>query len=146
MKSILVILLTILGFYGGYTQALETPPEDILTLRDPFKMPEMGVEEKRQISELDVVPVHQFKMLGVLTGAEKIRAILQAPSGMSFFVKENDRIGTRKGVITKILLDRVQVEEKILNVLGQEESVLVEVLLPEDRSKAVLESKASQGW
>lgn len=116
--------------------------EEALSLRDPFQRP-LGAEPETEVilSELERYPLDQFKLVGVITGASRLRAILQDPSGHTHFVAERMRVGNRRGVIRKIRSDAVVVREKTVNILGREEFSDNEIRLSDE---AVV-SKGSSG-
>ncbi len=99
------------------------PSEEMLKMRDPFKRPEVEIAKTTPKTPLELFSVDTFKMVGVLTGPEKLRALLKDPDNKTHIVSEAMRIGTRNGVIQKITEDTIFVREKIVNVLGQEENV-----------------------
>jgi hypothetical protein len=118
---------------GDLAQALE----EALSLRDPFKRPEgFRVNTAVAVSELERFPTEQYKLVGVITGASRLRAILQDPEGKTHFVAERMRIGTRRGVIRQIRSDAVVVREKMVNVLGKEEASDSEIRLPDEARKS----------
>lgn len=104
-----------------------------LSLRDIFKAPDIIIEGKDELkSDLELYPVADFKMVGVMTGPEKVKGMVLLPNSRTYFVNEGDRVGIRGGEVTKITPDTITVHEKIVNVLGQEEDVLTDIkLLPE---------------
>lgn len=130
--------------------ASATPPspvvdieEQAMEMRDPFKRPFVaGTTPVAPLSELEIFGVDQFKMVGVITGADRLRAILLDPSGKSHFVSEKMRIGTRKGYIREIRSDLIVVREKITNAIGREEALDTEIRLPPET--APVASQASQ--
>ena len=102
-------------------------------MRDPFKRPFVAnATPVAPPTEMEMFPVDQFKLVGVITGADRLRAILLDPNGKSHFVSEKMRIGTRKGFIREIRSDLVQVREKVINAIGREESVDTEIRLPSE--------------
>lgn len=103
------------------------PAESLLKMRDPFKRPDTVIEDSGPRSDLETYASHQFQLIGVITGPREIRAIIQSPSGKTFFVKRGDHIGQRKGMIDKITPERMMVQEKIVNVLGQAENIITEI-------------------
>lgn len=109
-------------------------PRDILKMRDPFKKVVVNNPSEAPKSDLEQIPLEKFKIIGVLTGSgmNHMRAILQGPNGKSYFVTENTRIGVKKGVIKRITSDAVHVREKVLNAVGEEESVERELKLQAD--------------
>lgn len=96
-------------------------PEDVLKLRDPFKRPKFVIESAIVKSELETMPLDKFKLVGVVTGPNQLRAMVATDSGKTFFVSEKMKIGTNRGIITRITPDEIQVTERTINVLGQEE-------------------------
>lgn len=117
--------------------------EQALEMRDPFKRPFVaGTTAVAPLSELESFGVDQFKMVGVITGADRLRAILLDPSGKSHFVSEKMRIGSRKGYIREIRSDVILVREKITNAIGREEALDTEIRLPPET--APVASQASQ--
>lgn len=97
--------------------------EELLTLRDPFRRM-INVESDvnvKLLSELEQYPVEEFKLVGVMTGPRKTRAMLRAPSGSTHFVSLNQKIGTRKGRVKRITPDYIEVTERSVNILGREE-------------------------
>ena len=128
--SLIAVILA--GFLAGAgSLANELPPAEYLKLRDPFRRPigERGRQDVR--SELEQGAVSDFKLVGVLTGPVRLRAMVQAPSGKTFFVSKNMKIGQRDGRIRRITVDSIVVREKVVNILGQEESVDSELFLNE---------------
>ncbi|MBC7691104.1 MAG: pilus assembly protein PilP [Methylotenera sp.] len=109
--------------------ASEPPPAELLTVRDPFKRPEMPKTKIAIKSELEKFPTTDYKMVGVLTGPEKMRAMVKAPDGRTYFVYESMKMGIREGVIRKITTETILVREKIVNILGQEENIDTELQL-----------------
>ena len=109
-------------------------PDDYLKLRDPFKRPPLKAGDVTPKSDLEAFSVEQFKMVGVIAG-DRTLAMLVAPNGKTYFVSERMKIGLRKGIITRITPKSVKVLEKIINVLGKEESVDYEIPLPPEYTK-----------
>lgn len=101
--------------------------ESSLTLRDPFRQPQMKVatevNEGGKIPELERFQVEQFRLMGIITGPKKHKAMLAGPDGKIFIVSESMRLGSRRGLVKKISAGGVLIEEKIVNILGQEERV-----------------------
>ena len=101
-------------------------------LRDPFQMPEIKLDKLLQKGELEAHLVTDFKLIGVLTGMERLRALVQAPSGKTYVVGERMKLGIQGGVIRRITHDTVYVREKFMNVVGQEETTEIELRLPSE--------------
>jgi Tfp pilus assembly protein PilP len=101
-----------------------TKKESIANLRDPFRMPVLqNSEDGTPRSPLELVPIDRMKVLGVITGPDQFRAMIQDPGGQTFLVSEKMKLGIRKGVVKKITSKGLWIQEKVLNVLGQEETV-----------------------
>ena len=110
-----------------------SPSEEILKMRDPFKHPEIEVSKKVILGPLEQYGIDSFKMIGVLTGPSKMRALLRDPAGKTHIVSESVKIGTRGGSILKISEDSLLVREKIVNVLGMIENVDSVIPLVEEK-------------
>lgn len=108
--------------------------DEALLLRDPFKSPD-GLVRKAEItvSDLEKYPAEEFKLIGVITGPSRFRAIVQNPEGVTFFVTERMRFGNRRGVIREIRNDSLVVQEKTVNALGREETSENEIRLKEEK-------------
>ena len=110
-------------------QGVDVPSAEVLRIRDPFRRPDVGGQEVGVRSPLERFPASDFQMVGVLTGPERIRAMVLAPDGKSHFVAEMMKIGQRKGIVRRITSNSILIREKIVNVFGQEESVDTELPL-----------------
>ncbi|MFZ9595950.1 MAG: pilus assembly protein PilP, partial [Bdellovibrionia bacterium] len=105
----------------GLSQVLSIE-EQIIHLRDPFRMPEAVVPRVLVESDLEKYSLGDLKLLAVLTGPSRIRAILKTPDGKTVIAGPEDRIGKNGGKIFKIKSDGIVVREKILNVYGKKEN------------------------
>lgn len=95
--------------------------KDLLSLRDPFQKPLLQMKKKIIKNDLERYPLDQIKLVGIISGLKKIRAMVRVPSGKSFFVGVNDKIGLRAGSITKIDEESIDVVETIVDALGNQE-------------------------
>ncbi|MEK6706100.1 MAG: pilus assembly protein PilP [Bdellovibrionota bacterium] len=123
----------------------DTPiPEDLLKIRDPFKRP--PIEKKALVpkNELENYPVESLKMVGALTGPQRVRAMVLAPDGKTFIVSEKMKIGTRNGTVKGITADTIYVREKVVNVIGQTENLDSEIRI-QPEGKVVLNHNNSMG-
>lgn len=75
------------------------------------------------IPELERFDLDKWSLVGVITGPKKSKAMVVSPSGKMHIVEEDVHIGTRHGFIKKIVPGAISVEEKVVNLLGQEEKV-----------------------
>ncbi len=103
--------------------------DEIKKIRDPFKRPESDIGPETVLSDLERYSVDSFKMIAVLTGPTRLRAMLESPDGKTFLVGERMKIGPRRGVVTRITEDSVKVREQVQNVLGQDEDLDTEIHL-----------------
>jgi Tfp pilus assembly protein PilP len=120
--------------------------KEILKQRDPFKKPIITVPKEGPQSDLEIFPLEKLKLLGVLTGGQHLRAMVQAPNGKTYFVQEKMAIGDRKGIIKKITDQEIQVREKVVNVLGMEETVNSTIELPPESKQDVKKITSQKGW
>ncbi len=98
--------------------------EASLRLRDPFKQPmlkSLKQDDIGNIPEIEKYPIDQFKLIGVVTGTKKNKAMLMGPNNKLHIIGEKDSIGNRKGYVKKIAKNRIIFEEKMINILGKEE-------------------------
>jgi hypothetical protein len=117
---------------------------DMLSLRDPFRRPNLDTQNERPKSDLETFPADQLKMVGVLTGPKKFKAMIFAPNGKTYFVTLNTRVGLRNGVITRITENSVLIREKVVNLLGQQEDLETALQLVSE-PRIGLESGAGEG-
>jgi len=115
-----------MGFSAQDTQF----SSEVMSIRDPFKMPKIITQKTAPQGELEQFAIHTFQVTGVITGPGKIRAMILDPNGKTHFVSKDDKIGLKKGVIHRITREGVQIMEKVVNVLGQEELVMTELKIP----------------
>lgn len=102
------------------TAPVANAPVDYKKFRDPFKEPSV-VETAITKSELERYPITDFKVVAIITGPIRMRAMLTAPDGKTHYVSEQMKIGTRDGVIVKITTKSIVVREKVVNPLGEVE-------------------------
>jgi Tfp pilus assembly protein PilP len=99
---------------------------DYKKFRDPFKEPVIAeVEEHR--SDLERYATTDFKVVAIITGPLRMRAMLVGPDSKTHYVAEKMKIGLRDGVITKITTKSVIVREKVVNPLGEVETFNTEI-------------------
>lgn len=106
--------------------------EEVLRLRDPFKRPDLDTGKLIVRTEIEKYPVDSFRMVAVLTGPTRMRAMVLAPDNKTYMVHAGMKIGVRQGVIKRITEDGIEVRERIVNVLGQEENLDIEIPLVPD--------------
>lgn len=135
---------------GEATPHQQTEAERIVTaLRDPFRRP----ITKRVVTQLTFVPkteverypVDSFKLTGVVTGLNEQLAMVVAPNGRTYHVREKMRIGNRGGVVQRITDGAVIVRERIINARGVEENIVSEIKMPDRVPAGTLEDDANSG-
>lgn len=115
--------------------------ENSLKLRDPFAIFKDDVLLNPQFSslpELERYPLDRFRLIGVIVGTKKNKAMLVSPDGKLHIVSENVKIGVRNGRIKSIMEGNVLVEEKVINILGKEEKIISKIELDnKDKGKSL---------
>lgn len=112
--------------------------ENSLTLRDPFRrliLDNNGTRGSEGLPELERFDVEKFKLVGVITGPKKSKALVTGPSGKLHIVSEDTKIGTREGVIRKIAPGMIEIQERVVNLLGQEEQIETVLQFKEEGKK-----------
>ena len=95
---------------------------DPLRLRDPFRritVPVDAVEKEREVSPLEMYELSQYRVIGVIVGNTKPRAMIKFSGEQVYIVSENQHLGNRNGIIKKIRWDGVVVLEKYIDELGR---------------------------
>ncbi len=84
---------------------------DSQNLRDPFAPLIIKRDEKKQsTSPFEVYDIEDFKLTGIAKDNKGAYALLQAPDGKFYIIRDNDKIGVSKSRV-KILKDSVEVIE-----------------------------------
>ncbi|MBI3544872.1 MAG: pilus assembly protein PilP [Deltaproteobacteria bacterium] len=113
---------------AGAAKAEDQTPftiENSLTVRDPFRRPAPNKDtgDLSSIPELQRYEVDKFRLVSVITGPKKPKALVMDPNSRLHIIQEEDKIGTRRGVVTRIMPGLVTINEKVVNLLGQEEDL-----------------------
>ena len=91
--------------------------------RDPFNSLMQGGEvdegDDDEQSPLQRVDVHVLKVVGIVKNPEGNMALVQTPDGRGYFLRSGVPVGKNRGFVEKILDDRVVVQEKTADFLGQ---------------------------
>lgn len=91
---------------------------------DPFK-PFIQLTSVRESSRnvpltpLQRYEISQLKLVAVISAPEGNVALVEDGSGKGFFIKKGTAIGKNDGKVTKILQDKVIIEELYQDILGQ---------------------------
>lgn len=103
--------------------ATQDQAPDFSQIRDPFKQPAILVSKSIPKSPLETFPVDGLKMVAVMSGPKKRKALIKAPDGNNYIVMEKMPVGLRGGLITKITADAILIREKVVNIVGEEEGL-----------------------
>ena len=100
---------------------------------DPFK-PFLQLTPFREPRSAPLTPLQkyetsQLKLVAVLFAPEGNIGLVEDATGKGYFVKKGTLVGKNDGKVTKILNDRVMVEEIFLDVLGQKKVNEIALLL-----------------
>jgi hypothetical protein len=123
---------------GGLAPAANALP-DLRQLRDPFHRVKMEGIENRRKTPLESFPLETLKVVGILTGPSRTRALVKLPEKVKnqdvFVVGEGMRIGQDGAVIQKINADGLVVSGSRLNVIGERELLTTDMpLIPENKN------------
>ncbi|GAB5046720.1 pilus assembly protein PilP [Thermodesulfovibrio sp. TK110] len=99
---------------------------DAQQLRDPFAPLIVKREaRKKGASPLESYEIEELKLTGIAKDKKGALALLQAPDGRFYIVRENDRIGYSGGKVIKILKESIEIREnnkiKYLKLRTEEE-------------------------
>ncbi len=90
---------------------------------DPFKpfLQSTPLREARSLpsTPLQKYDISQLKLVALLSGPEGNIGLVEDATGKGYFIKKGTWIGKNDGKVTKILADRVIIEEFYVDVLGQ---------------------------
>lgn len=100
---------------------------------DPFK-PFLQLTPFREPRSAPLTPLQkyetsQLKLVAVLFTPEGNTGLVEDATGKGYFVKKGTLVGKNDGKVTKILNDRVMIEEVFLDVLGQKKVNEIALLL-----------------
>ncbi len=90
---------------------------------DPFKPfiqlnPVKESSRKIPLTPLQKYEISQLKLVAILSTPEGSVALVEDAAGKGYFLKAGTAIGQNEGRVTKILKDRVIVEEKYQDIFG----------------------------
>ncbi len=120
--------------------------EDSLNMRDPFRRPIKFADPSSNLAlpELERYSLDQLKIVGIITGPKKPKALVTTPTSKMFIVQEADRLGSHNGIVKKIKNKSIVVREKVMNLLGQEENSDTEVYYTKNSAATVDSSQGSK--
>lgn len=86
---------------------------DSQKLRDPFAPLIVKREEiKKGAFPLESYDIEELKLTGIVKDKNISLALIQAPDGRFYILRENDRIGFSGGRVIRILKDRMEIKEE----------------------------------
>jgi len=101
---------------------------------DPFKpfiqlTPIRDSIRTTPLTPLQKYDISQLKLVAIIAAPEGNIALVEDSAGKGYFVKRGTEIGKNEGKVTKILKDRVIIEELYLDVWGQAKKSEVSLFL-----------------
>lgn len=102
-------------------------------LRNPFQSyitPDVTTYD-RVLGPLECCELSLFRLMAVISGVDRPRALIMAPDGKKYITKKGDVMGLRGGKITKIYKNKIIVEESFKDSDGKKMiKEYVEISLP----------------
>ena len=103
--------------------------------RDPFESPfsiviEIQIEDSVPLTPLQKIDLDQLRLIGLIIGKGAPRAMVIAPDGKSFILKNGVKIGRNNGVVAEITTEAVLVEEQYLDFVGGTKKRIQKIKLP----------------
>lgn len=101
---------------------------------DPFKpfiqlTPVREIPRTAPLTPLQKYDISQLKLVAIISTPEGSVALVEDATGKGYFVKKGTLIGKNEGKVTRILRDRVIIEETYLDVFGKVKTNEVIMLL-----------------
>lgn len=102
--------------------------------RDPFetllniKRPVLSVDV--QMTPLQKIDVGQLRLIGVILGKGEPRAMVIAPDGKSYILKNGVKVGKNDGTVVDVTQDAVLVEERYVDFSGEVRTATQYISLP----------------
>jgi len=113
------------------------PPYDPTGKPDPFQPTTVALEAKgkgkNKILPLERFEVTEFDLVGVISGPEIKKAMVQDLTGKGFFIQVGTRIGKRKGKVIQISDKEVIIEEPFKDFLGRKSFRKITLKLPQSQ-------------
>ncbi len=103
--------------------------------RDPFfpltviKRP-VGNDSDEPLTPLQKYELQQYRLIGVIVGKDAPRAMVVAPDGKSYILKNGVKIGKNNGVVVGITENVIQVEEKYYDFSGNVRTNIQDIVVP----------------
>lgn len=75
-------------------------------------------EKRVPLTPLEKISLGQLKLVGIMLAPSGDKALVQEASGKGYVITEGTYIGTKSGRVVDILLDKIVIEEKVEDYLG----------------------------
>ena len=103
--------------------------------RDPFENPLQAIVEVSEETGVPLTPLQKFdleqlRLIGVIVGRGEPRAMVIAPDGKSFILRNGTKIGKNNGSVIDITTESVRVNERYFDFTGEVKSRIQEIKLP----------------
>jgi type IV pilus assembly protein PilP len=101
---------------------------------DPFKpfiqiSPARNLSRRTPLTPLQKYEISQLKLVAVISTPEGNTALVEDSAGKGYIIKKGTEIGKNEGKVTKILKDKVIVEETYQDMWGQTKISEIPILL-----------------
>ena len=102
--------------------------------KDPFKpflqmASVRGSSRNIPLTPLEKYEISQLKLVAIISSPEGNIALIEDSAGKGYFLKKGTGIGKNEGKVTKILKDKVIIEETYQDVFGQTKINEISILL-----------------
>lgn len=108
-------------------------------MRNPFQsyiVPTETVKDDRILGPLECCELSLFRLMAVISGTKRPRALVMAPDGEKYITKKGDVMGLRGGKITRIYNNKIVIEERFKDPReGKMVKEIVEIKLPSEEDK-----------
>jgi type IV pilus assembly protein PilP len=102
--------------------------------RDPFvallEVRKPVMESDEPLTELQQVDLGKLRLIGVIIGKGVPMAMVVAPGGKSYFLKNGVKVGRNNGVVIGIDAEGVSVQEKYYDFVGEVRKNIQKIELP----------------
>jgi type IV pilus assembly protein PilP len=101
---------------------------------DPFKpfiqlTSARGGSRTAPLTPLQKYDISQLKLVAIISSPEGNIALVEDVTGKGYFLKKGTWVGKNDGKVTKVLKDKVMIEEFYEDIFGQKKSNEISILL-----------------
>ncbi len=90
---------------------------------DPFKpfiqLASLRESRNAPLTPLQKYEISQLKLVAIISGPQGNVALIEDAAGKGYFVKKGTEIGKNDGKVTRILRDKIVIEENYQDIFGQ---------------------------